>query len=194
MTQAEFPAGVLKRAVWAHLSGIAWAMLSVAWQMVSIPLSLVSSSLEPLGDLALYPFLGLMIVATLLSFPFLSGFVTALVFWKMNREKHPFIDECGKAATNFQATMGLYSFCTFLVFAFLVLVTCGPALAGLSNGGNGGNGSEGIFMVLGILTLVLGGLIAFAVWLFQVIVMSVAAAKAGKGQVYVYPLSRQFFS
>ena len=194
MTQAEFPTGVRKLAVWCHLSGILWAMVQVAWNVISIPLSLLSSSLEFLGTAAAYPLFGAMAALTLVSFPFVSGFLTAFLFWKVNREKHPLIDECGKAATNFQASMGLYSVCTFLIFAFLVLVTCGPVLYSSNLGSSNGHELESLLIALGLAAILLGGAVAFAFWLFQVIVMSLAASRAAKGQVYVYPFSRQFFS
>lgn len=31
-------------------------------------------------------------IASLLAFPFLSGFVMALIVWKMNRAFHPFVE------------------------------------------------------------------------------------------------------
>lgn len=193
MSESEFPAGVRKRAVWCHLSGIVWAMVQVAWNVLSVPFMFAVGPAGPSGELASYVLVGLVGITSLLSFPFLSGFVTALIFWKVNREFHPFVDDTGKAATNFQATMGLYSFCAFLVFCFLVLVTCGPVLYGGSWYGGGSN-SESVLMALGIGVILLGGVLSLAWSIFQVVVASLAAAKAGKGQVYVYPLSRQFFS
>ena len=57
------------------------------------------------------------------------GFLLApLIIWLMKRDEHPFIDEQGKEAVNFQITMFILAF----VFAILVLIVIGiPLLIGL---------------------------------------------------------------
>jgi uncharacterized protein len=189
----EFPAGLRKRAVWCHLAGIAWFGLSI----VQTLLSALLSGLAPLWGYPT-PALGIVsgvivIVFSLFAFPFLSGFLASLICWKAMRAFHPFVDDCGKAATNFQATVGLYSFCAFLVAALLTLVTCGPALAGF-NLHSSNSSMTNTLAGIGIGIITLSALGAFAWSIFQVVVVITAAVRASKGQMYVYPLSRQFFS
>jgi uncharacterized Tic20 family protein len=192
--RTEFPAGVLKRAVWCHLAGIAWFAIT----MVQTPLSFSISGLVPLLG---YPTQVLGIASSavvaglsLLAFPFLSGFLASFICWKVTRSFHPFVDDCGKAATNFQATMGLYSFCAFLVSALLTLVTCGPALSSSLNSSSSNSSMTNTLVFIGIGVMVLSAVGAFAWSIFQAVVVITAAVRASKGQMYVYPFSRQFFS
>ncbi len=195
MTESEFPTGVLKRAAWCHLAGIAWFAIGLLQNTLSLLSSAfiglfgITSAAQGLGII----FYGLTILLSLLAFPFISGFLYALIMWKTSRGVHPFVDDCGKAATNFQATMGLYSFCAFLIVALLALVTCGPVWADFNLYGDGNQTTETLALIgLGVIGLSLVG--AFAWSIFQVVVTIMGAVKASKGQLYVYPLSRQFYS
>ncbi len=190
----EFPAGVLKRAVWCHLAGIIWFALGLVQNVIALIMTGLYSTLGFSSEAARMGLSILSIIVSFLSFPFIAGFLYALIMWRINRDSHPFVNDCGKAATNFQATMGLYSFCAFLVSALLVLVTCGPALSNFNLYGGSSNPTQEALAMAGLVILALSAVGAIAWNLFQAIVTIMAAVKASKGQMYVYPLSRQFYS
>lgn len=50
----------------------------------------------------------------------LSGIIAPLIVWQIKKDDHPFIDEHGKEALNFQISMGIYS----LVSLLLIPVFC----------------------------------------------------------------------
>ena len=54
----------------------------------------------------------------------LSGIIAPLIIWQIKKDDHPFIDEHGKEALNFQISMGIYAFVSFL----LVFVCIGAFL------------------------------------------------------------------
>jgi uncharacterized protein len=81
----------------------------------------------------------------------LVGIVGTLVIWQLKRDDHPFIDDQGKEAVNFQISMLIYSvilFCTIIGIALL-----------------------------------------FVLWIAEVVLIIIAAIKAGEGEAYRYPLT-----
>jgi len=76
----------------------------------------------------------------------LSGIIAPLIIWQIKKEEHPFIDENGKEAVNFQISMGLYAlisiplcfvcvgFVTLAVVAILNLVCLIIAAVKANNG------------------------------------------------------------
>jgi hypothetical protein len=51
----------------------------------------------------------------------ISGIIAPLVVWQIKKDEHPFINENGKEALNFQISVGIYAFVsTLLIFAFCI--------------------------------------------------------------------------
>lgn len=66
----------------------------------------------------------------------LAGFIGPLVIWLIGKDKHPFVNEQGKEALNWQITVGIAGVAC-LVLAFIPFVQClvfvvGPAV-GIAN-------------------------------------------------------------
>lgn len=55
----------------------------------------------------------------------LSGIIAPLIIWQIKKEEHPFIDENGKEAVNFQISIGIYTLISiplcFICIGFLML-------------------------------------------------------------------------
>lgn len=103
--------------------------------------------------------------------PFFGQVLGPLVSWLVLRDEHPFVDAQGKEALNFQITWTLL----FVLLAPLAFV--GFAF-----------GRVGPLIALPALALL--GFLAVA-WLVLVVV---AAVKAGSGETWSYPLAIPFFS
>jgi uncharacterized Tic20 family protein len=69
----------------------------------------------------------------------------------LKREDHPFIDDQGKEAVNFQLSMTIYT----------VILCC----------------------------TIIGIVLALALWVTDLVLIIIAASKAGDGEAYRYPLS-----
>jgi uncharacterized Tic20 family protein len=51
----------------------------------------------------------------------LSGIIAPLIIWQIKKDDHPFVDENGKEALNFQISIGIYALVsTILIFAFCI--------------------------------------------------------------------------
>jgi uncharacterized Tic20 family protein len=94
-----------------------------------------------------------------------------LIAWLTQRENSLFIDAHGKESINFQLSVTIYS------FVGVVLLIVGAIL---------------VIILVGILVLVVVGLLMLALFAFSVIVVIVAAVRAGNGEEYRYPLSIRF--
>lgn len=119
----------------------------------------------------------------ILPIPYLWLLVPYLV-WAKGRDVHPFIDEQGKEALNFQVSMTIYlTSLTLLVFFLLVaiwgVVIAAPMAQDVLNR-----------MFLGGAFI---GAIALLLVLFQTIASIVAAVRAANGQSFRYPLTLRFF-
>lgn len=102
-------------------------------------------------------------LCVLSSVPF-AGIIVPLILWLLKRESHPFIDEQGREAINFQICMVIYFFVSFVVLIILTILTIGIFL----------------WWLLGVFVLVQCGL-------------SVAAAiKANNGERFRYPITIRF--
>jgi uncharacterized protein len=127
--------------------------------------------------------LGGILVAMLLPIPFLH-LLPPYVVWRMGREQHPFVDEQGKEALNFQFSMTIY-FVTFtILILFLLAVTCGVVFSG----GVAGNAASQALGVLGVLGM---GVLIIAL-IFEIVVIIFAVVKAANGQSYRYPFTLRF--
>ena len=92
----------------------------------------------------------------------LSGIIAPLIVWQMKKDEHPFIDEQGKEALNFQISMPLYA----MIGTAACFITC--------------------------IGVVLIPFVVGAVYLVNLIFLIIAAIKANNGEHYRYPLSIRF--
>jgi len=92
----------------------------------------------------------------------LSGIIAPLIVWQMKKDEHPFIDEQGKEALNFQISMPLYA----MIGTAACFITC--------------------------IGVVLIPFVVGAVYFVNLIFLIIAAIKANNGEHYRYPLSIRF--
>ena len=60
----------------------------------------------------------------------LSGIIAPLIIWQIKKDDHPFLDANGKEALNFQISIGIYEFVSFLlIFVFCIGAVLLPAVA-----------------------------------------------------------------
>lgn len=97
-------------------------------------------------------------LASLSSVPF-AGILAPLIIWQAKRDEHPFIDDHGKEALNFQISMSIY---------YAVLLVAATILT---------------FLVIGIFLWPFVGL----VWLLQLIGAIVGGVRANEGGFYRFP-------
>ncbi|MBD1842105.1 DUF4870 domain-containing protein [Cyanobacteria bacterium FACHB-63] len=124
------------------------------------------------------------VVCSVAPIPFLGVLFPYLV-WSLGRDRHPFIDQQGREAINFQLSMTIYLLIGVILWIFLAFTTCMVAITGASPNQNIFGAAFGWLMVLGVAVLVL-----FAG--FMIAVISFAAVKASRGQSYRYPFRMQF--
>ncbi len=94
--------------------------------------------------------------------PVVGGIVAPLIFWQIKKDEHPFVNEQGKEAVNFQISMLLYA----VIGSIVSLITCVGAP--------------------------LMPVIVLAVTIVDVIFLLIAAVKANDGFHYQYPLCIRF--
>jgi uncharacterized Tic20 family protein len=89
--------------------------------------------------------------------PIIGGIIAPLIIWQIKKDEHPFVDEQGKEAVNFQISILIYE----LVAGLLVF-------------------------------LCVGAFLLFAVMIFNIVFLVIAAIKANDGFHYHYPLCIRF--
>ena len=92
----------------------------------------------------------------------ISGIIAPLIIWQIKKDEHPFIDENGKEAVNFQISISLY----MVIGIVACLVTCIGA--------------------------VLIPFLAVALGIFDLVFLLIAALKANNGEHYRYPICIRF--
>ena len=92
----------------------------------------------------------------------LSGIIATLIVWQVKKDEHPFINEHGKEALNFQISIALYT----IIGVAVCVITCIGAI---------------------LIPFVVGG-----IYLVNLILMIIAAIKTNNGEHYRYPLSIRF--
>ena len=92
----------------------------------------------------------------------ISGIIGPLIVWLIKREEHPFIDEQGKEAVNFQISMSLYT----VIGVFACIVTC-----------------VGVFLIPFFLPVI---------YIINLVFLLIAAVKANNGEYYRYPICIRF--
>ncbi|MDX1612054.1 MAG: DUF4870 domain-containing protein [Candidatus Thermoplasmatota archaeon] len=95
----------------------------------------------------------------------LPGVIGPLVVWLLKKDAHPFVDDQGREALNFQLSLLLYTVIAGVVGVVLVLTLVGIVLVP--------------FLILCVL--------AFAVLAFVLPIL--AAVRASEGKLYRYPLT-----
>jgi uncharacterized Tic20 family protein len=158
MTRSNTPIEICRYAMWCHLINLSWLVLFFAFWIAILKINDIYFA-----------------VAALVVLPPICLFVSrisCLVFWRMHRRRHPFVDESGKAALNFSLSIDLYLF----VVGTISLATCG--LLGLGSG-------LGVIAYLWILM----PLLLFAHFCSIVF----GGIQASKGIIYKYPGTISFF-
>lgn len=106
----------------------------------------------------------------LIGVPF-GNILGPLVVWLIKRQEHPFLDDQGKEALNFQISLTLYALAAGLVVAPLffvgALLPLLPAIALLP-------------------VVILGGV---ALLVFGLVMIVIAALRANEGEAYRYPVT-----
>jgi len=92
----------------------------------------------------------------------ISGIIAPLVVWQIKKDEHPFIDEHGKEAVNFQISISLY----MVIGIVACLITC--------------------------IVAVLIPFFAGALCIIDLVFLLIAAVKANNGERYHYPISIRF--
>ncbi|HEY9295799.1 MAG TPA: DUF4870 domain-containing protein [Phormidium sp.] len=119
------------------------------------------------------------------SFPVLN-IIGPLIVWFYKRKDHEFIDEQGKESLNFQLSFTLYNFIISLILVLvgviigLTLLTA-PTQPDATQTGGSALGLVGFSFLLAII-------LAIA----NLILVTMAARKAKKGDFYRYPLTIRF--
>lgn len=124
------------------------------------------------------------LVCSVAPIPFL-GALFPYVVWKMGRDRHPFIDEQGREAINFQLSMSIYLLVGIILWAFLAFTTCMAVISGTSSSQNIVSNAFSWLLVLGFVAIAL-----FAA--FMIALIGFAAVKASRGQTYRYPFNLRF--
>jgi uncharacterized protein len=120
------------------------------------------------------------LIGVIIPIPFLAVLVPCVV-WQIGRDRHPFIDDQGREAINFQFSMSIYLVIAFILGLLLLFVTCSVALTGSNTASN-------LFGWAWITCLVFLALFGT----FQLCVIILAAVKASQGQSYRYPFTIRF--
>ncbi|MBW4527027.1 MAG: DUF4870 domain-containing protein [Phormidium tanganyikae FI6-MK23] len=116
--------------------------------------------------------------------PFL-GALFPYIAWRLGRDRHPFIDEQGREAINFQLSMSIYLLVAVISWIFLAFTTCMVAISGAGSTQNSMGNAFSWLMILGFVAIS-----TFAA--FMIAVISFAAVKANRGQSYRYPFNLRF--
>ena len=95
----------------------------------------------------------------------LFGFLGPLIIWLVKKDEHPFVNDQGKEALNYQLALLIAYVVSSVLYVIISLVTCGI----------------GAFLPLPLLVTV-----------FQLVFGIIGAVKANNGEYYRYPLTIRF--
>ena len=96
-----------------------------------------------------------------------AGIIAPLVIWLIKKDDHPFVDDQGKEALNFQITVAIALVGTGLIGSVVTFLTLGFAAC--------------VFFPLW-----------FGIWIGNIILCIVAAIRANSGETYRYPMALRF--
>ena len=95
----------------------------------------------------------------------LFGFLGPLIIWLVKKDEHPFVNDQGKEALNYQLALLIAYVVSTVLYMIIAFVTCGI----------------GAFLPLPLLVTV-----------FQLVFGIIGAVKANNGEYYRYPLTIRF--
>jgi uncharacterized protein len=124
------------------------------------------------------------ILCAFLPIPFL-GALPPYIIWRLGRDRHPFIDEQGREAINFQLSMTIYLLVGLILWIFLAFTTCMIAISGVTAAQNA---FVNVFFWIGLSGLAILSIFA----LFMIGSTLFAGIKASQGQSYRYPFTMRF--
>ncbi len=162
MTRSNIPIEIRRCAMWCHFLNLLWLFIIIAAIAIFTTFSnLVRDEGTAILIILLLPPLSL-VFARILS----------LIFWLLNRQRHPFIEEAGKEAMNFSLSIDLY----VLTIGAISLASCGLYAV------------NPLFSSIGIIRLLVPVLLLvhFCLVLF-------GGIQASQGTIYKYPLTVRFF-
>ncbi|NYT02934.1 MAG: DUF4870 domain-containing protein [Methanosarcinales archaeon] len=119
----------------------------------------------------------------LLGIPF-GNVLGPLVVWLLKKNDYPFVDQHGKEALNFQASITLY-WMVLGVLAFLMLMISPFSWPWHHN-------AFDFWMPMGVAMFFPMGLLMVLLGLVDILLVVMAAVKASDGQAYRYPFSIRF--
>jgi len=92
------------------------------------------------------------------------GFFAPLIIWLIEKDKHRFVDEHGRAAMNYQISIMIY----FAAAWLLIIVT------------------------LSIHFVIVGNYVMNALFIIHIVLVIIGAVKAGRGKLWRYPIAISF--
>ncbi len=113
----------------------------------------------------------------------LGSILGPLLFWLIWRDKSKYVDFHGKEALNFNISILIYK---FLIVIIGLIMFLSPLLAAMGQMDEGTNPIAVLFSIPGLFLFLSGFGIIELIWLILIIV---AAIKAGNGEYYRYPLT-----
>jgi len=113
----------------------------------------------------------------------LGSILGPLLFWLIWRDRSKFVDYHGKEALNFNISILIYK---VLIVIIGLIMFFSPLMAGLSQLEDGGNPFALFLSIPGLVLFASGFGLLELIWLILIIV---AAIKAGNGEYYKYPLT-----
>ena len=161
MTRSNIPPEIRRCAMWCHLLNLSWIVIAIAASMIIFPW-LNIHHISSLITILMIPLLS-----------FLISRISALVFWRTHRSRHPLINESGKDALNFSLSIDLY----ILVICTILFASCGFYPSALP-----------------LLTLISFTWILVPFLLFTHFCLIIfGSIRASMGEIYKYPGTIQFF-
>jgi uncharacterized Tic20 family protein len=170
--------------MWAMLCHFSYLACITILYVLRVLLIFLSGYYTPVPPSPLWTILGYLILLIFL-LVLASHILLPLMIWLTQKNKHPFIDICGKESLNFQISMTLY-FAPFFAIAPALQETMFWSI------GAAPPGMPVVPLLARLIALMLLILLVFVplVWLILPIV---AAIKAIQGKYYRYPFTIRFF-
>ena len=160
MTRSSIPVKIRLCAMWCHFFNLLWIPIVVAVFATASKNPIVNRDISTV-------FITLLIVPPL---SLIIARIVSLLFWLINRQRHPFIAESGREVMNFSLSVDLY----VLTIGAISLLCCGSSIQLLS----------GIGIVAFLIPVLL---------LLHFCLVLVGGSQALQGLTYIYPSTVQFF-
>lgn len=173
MTNSTLDQKVRRRAMWCHLSGIFWIVL---YCLVFFVAFAISTSLIPNTNSIFQQ--GVMFLVWIASLFATFPFLIPILFWLINKDLHPFVDQAAKATVNYTIAVCIQFISLMALTFFISFVACGVTK------------SEGAVITT---FLALAGIGTAAIVIANIATAIYAAIHASRGEVYNYPFSMNIF-